>query len=293
MDARIYRFNNLEPVFYPYLEELLNRVPSDIKERVLNDTGLEILGKSEYLFAAGWHKSFLKPVTNIIFLQPALTETSQSTVVHAIAHEIAHYVVGAGETGLREKEAEELVVEWGLGEESKLVSYNRPILEKIGHKVGCKWAEHQKEWKIDILEGYYEEWINGERAGTRYDEVWDEIDPGSVMVEMQELINKEFSDLKQEIEYDGSFDKGIVAGAMDYVYKERIKKTEFQAGLKDTEHNDLIDLLERISNDLDRLYSLPSFTMEHFLLASKLGIPSLSEGIDTLLERVKSDAEKG
>jgi hypothetical protein len=292
MDSRIYRFKNLDSAFYPYLEEVLNRVPVDIKERVLNDLGLEMIGSSALLFASGWFVPLSTEKKSIIYLQHLLDVRPHNDIIQTIAHEIAHYIIRRGDTGLYEKEAEELIVKWGFTKESESVKYNRPILERKGYRVGYEWAKLQEEWKLENLEEYYEEWVKEEWVGNRRDELWYEIDPGSVIDVMRESVEKDLSGLGQEIRYDNSFERGIVWGVMDYIGKERIKRRELQTGLIDKEQSELIDLLEKISNDIDRLYSLESFLKDYSLLASKLGIPSLSDAIDTLLERVRSDAKK-
>ena len=140
MDSRISRFKNLDDRYYSHLEKALNRLPKDIREIVLEDKSIEIIGNESFLIADGSYRRFDNSVSAIIYLNTLFLKRSEDDIIHTIAHEIAHHFTGEGKSGLWEKEAEELLVQWGFLESPEKIKYYKAISESWGFKVGYDWA---------------------------------------------------------------------------------------------------------------------------------------------------------
>jgi hypothetical protein len=68
MDSIIQRFQWCDNRFYPYLEKVLNRVPDQVRQDILDIKKFEIISDDDFLSAHGLHYHFDNPVTNLIYL---------------------------------------------------------------------------------------------------------------------------------------------------------------------------------------------------------------------------------
>jgi hypothetical protein len=218
MEKRILRFKYCDSKFYPYLEKVLNRLPDEIKEDILNNKNLQVLGKKNFLLAFGIYLKFDEPITNIVYLNTSILQSPEHVIIHTIAHELAHYATGKGKTGLWEKEAEEMVLKWGFDMESEKSDYHRPILESWGYDVGYKWASKQKEQDlIDDFGPFFEDWDNDRLSVKQFEILHYKLDPISIMDEMEQAEGDR--DIRGESEEkkimdDGFGDKGVIWGVM-------------------------------------------------------------------------------
>ena len=302
MKKRILRFNRCDEKFYPYIEMVLDRIPEEAKESLLNDESLAILSCDEFCSAYGLYYDFEKPIRNMVYLNTLLLRAPTKAILHTIAHEFAHYVVGGGVSMLFEKEAEKLLVEWGFGEEVADQKYHLPIIESKGHEIGYEWAKKQKD--EDLLfkfEEYYEEWDNGQLSGERFEHFMYDVDPGSIESRMLELKDK-VDILKDEglltvlMADDGRFHKSIAWGVMAAV-KEIVQRRRNNSYRYREEENkaQMIELLERIDSDIIKLFDLEAYAEcsiltddENITYDDK--ISSLSMVFSELLKKLRSEA---
>ncbi len=159
MDKRITRFKLCDYRFYPYLEKVLERLPGEVKEDVLNNKTLEILSDEDILEAYVSQNEFDNPIKTLLYLNAKILKEPDHRIIHTIAHEIANYVLRDGETVFYEKEAEDLLINWGFEEEVHAVRYDQAMAKSEGYKLGYEWAKKQdKEYLLQHFGLYFDEW---------------------------------------------------------------------------------------------------------------------------------------
>lgn len=212
------RFKFCDSKFYPYLEEVLKRMPNDICFReVIEDNNLEIVSIGKKV--AGQYFIFPNEIKHLIFLnENILHGLPEFHKIHTIAHEIAHKIAGVAETKLNEKEAEELLLRWGFHEEVEKVDYYRPIVESAGSKIGYNWAKKQDD--LSNFDEYFNAWNNGTLSDEIFAELLYDLDIHSIVAEETTFERSEIPDeLNSGKSYPGDthFDKGIIYGVMKYI----------------------------------------------------------------------------
>jgi hypothetical protein len=274
------------------LEKVLNRLPEEIKEKVLSDNSLQIIVAGDFNRATGLYLQFEDGCNSVIYLNSSVLNQleSESNIIHAFAHEIAHYIAGRGRTGLPEKEAEDLLVKWSFSKEVGEAYYSRPLAETTGYDAGYKWAQEQDEQELmerfgEYLAEYEEDRLSSERE----EELFYVIDPMSILSEMgtvgelSETIEEESSE-KGHLDIE-SLEKGVVWGIMKYLSRTKIERAS-RFSQKERCRVEVADSLERIANEFERLFSLSGFS-EYLDESAQLGIIDLSKGIHDLLDKAK------
>jgi hypothetical protein len=144
LGKKLSRFCFCDRELYPYIKKVLLRLPEEVcYGEVLDDLDLEIISFGEY--ARGAFYPLPNTAKKLVILNESILGLPEFEIIHTIAHEIAHKVIGKGKTGLLEKEAEKLLIAWGFKKESEAVYYNAPILESMGYEMGYEWAKKQKD----------------------------------------------------------------------------------------------------------------------------------------------------
>jgi hypothetical protein len=221
------RFNRCDERFYPYIEKVLIRLPEEICfESVLDDLNFEIVSFGEWF---GGFCQLPTPIKNLIVLNEDILRQPEFQVIHTIAHEVAHKIIGKGESGLYEKEAEELLVKWGFQEEVEKADYARTWLEGGGYKIGYEWAAKQPD--LSRFEDFYDEWEQGKLDEGRWEELYYEADTDSIAYEMGQMDEgvdiKTADDLSKipvppkTVIDDGSYGKGVIYGIMGFLKKKK------------------------------------------------------------------------
>lgn len=293
MDSRITRFKNLDVRFYPYLEKALNRLPSDIREIILDNRSIEIIGDKSFLKANGSYRKLDNQISAIIYLNALYLKSSEDDIVHTIAHEIAHHFAGKGKSGLWEKEAEELLVKWGFLDGPEKIEYYRAISESWGFNAGYDWANKQAEDDLlDDFEKYFDEWNEGRISGERLEQLHYLVDPLSLLDQASQVEKRtKDADNKNSGFIDsGTLDRGVIWGIMCRV-KELIEMKTKSSDL-DNGRAELIDTLRTIDNNLTKLYDLPGFTPDLWEESHRLGIPQLAEGVEQLLRKALDSVQQ-
>ena len=117
MDKRINRFKLCDLRFFPYLKRIIERLPEDVREDVLNDKSFQILTDDDALNACVLRYRFSDPVKTLVYLNTKILKEPEHQLLHTIASEIAHYVLSKRKTGLGSKDIDDLLLQWGFEKE--------------------------------------------------------------------------------------------------------------------------------------------------------------------------------
>ena len=161
MDKRMNRFKICDFRFYPYLAKVFERLPEEIREKVLNDTGFQILADEDMLNACVLRYDFGTPVKALVYLSSKILTEPGHQLIYTIAHEIAKYVLSKDGTKFQfdEKDIEDLLVRWGFETEIEAARYDKVITESEGFKTGYEWAKRQsKDYLMQHFGLYFDEW---------------------------------------------------------------------------------------------------------------------------------------
>ena len=184
MDKRMNRFKLCDLRFYPFLSRVIDRLPGEIREIVLNDRSFQILTDDEILEALVLRYEFGAPIRTLVYLNTKVLKEPDHQIIHTIASEIAHYIFKkqAAHTLILERKLDSLLIEWGFGKEVKAVRYDQVVSQSDGYKIGYDWAKKQN---LDYLRQHF---------GLYFDQ-WNDKGLGS-------LSSKEFTMLNRKCEID-------------------------------------------------------------------------------------------
>ena len=159
MNQRIQRFKLCDLRFHPYLRRVIERLPEDVREIVLNDMSFQILTDDEIFEALVLRYEFGAPVRHLVYLNTKILREHDHQIIHTIAFEIAHYIQKKQGTQVWERKLGNLLIEWGFGKEVEAVRYDQVMSESDGYKIGYDWAKNQN---LDYLRQhfglYFDQW---------------------------------------------------------------------------------------------------------------------------------------
>jgi len=270
--------------FHPYVDKVLQRLSASIVEdSVLDYSGLRIISfDAKDCFGRCVD---LEPHAHcLVLLNKVLLGEPEYQIIHTIAHEIAHKVAMSREEpgALREKEAEDLLVEWGFQKESEAARCHRPILQGVGFDIGYKWAMNND---LAPFEEFYDEWNEARLRTRRCHELHYAANTSSILHDagcFDEDDSSEAHTAPQEgsLVDDGSLDVGIVAGIM---YARREKKTKIRAvHIADVDF-EFVEQLRRTFIEIGKLFGASIYS-RYFQKLPNLGIAY--EEIDHVLGEV-------
>lgn len=166
IEERVERFQCC-PEFHPYLIEVFRRLPEEVlHEEILADPRMEIASIAPE--SHGRCFSLPSPVEYFIVLNETMLTQPKTEIIHTIVHELAHKASNGKGTGLREKDAEDLLRAWGFAEESQAVRYLPALIQIDGYRMGFEWASRQEE--LSEFEEFYEEWEYKGFSQDRFDQ---------------------------------------------------------------------------------------------------------------------------
>ena len=232
MDDRIARFSYCDSRFYPYLENILSRIPPDVKERLLGDKDLEIIAHDDFHTMCMVSHEFDHPARKMIYLNTEILKEPEHRVNCAIAHAIAYYAVGEKEIGQREEEAEDLLKKWGFEDDLQSALYCKAVVESAGYRVGYEWAKKQdKDYLMQHFGLYFNEWKEkglGRMTRERFNQLYDQADIPSIMTSIPRRGRQRAAAGPGDRDASGLFtsDESIIAGIMD--------------AMNDMEHQDVV-----------------------------------------------------
>lgn len=160
MQERIKRFKLCDLRFHPYLAEVIERLPDQVRDEVLDDTGFQILTDDEALKACVLRYRFSEPVKTLVYLNTNLLGQPRHQLVYTIAAEIAHYVSGKRQAAQDPDSINALLREWGFGKEAAAARSTVLLCESRGYKLGYDWAKKQdRSYLMQHFGIYYDAWI--------------------------------------------------------------------------------------------------------------------------------------
>ncbi|MGD2028401.1 MAG: hypothetical protein PVG86_00580 [Desulfobacterales bacterium] len=124
---------------------------------------------------------------------------------------------------MKEEQIEKLLEKWGAKKQLNHQKQPLLVLVSLGFKIGQQWANHQK--KDDLLfrfEKFYRDWANDQLTHQRYNMLYQELDPVSIIAEMSDTFNRAIVDpqvAEAMLENFYLFEKGIVWGLMSAIKK--------------------------------------------------------------------------
>jgi hypothetical protein len=159
MSARIQRFKLCDLRFHPYLKRVIERLPEEVREIVLNDMSFQILTDDDIFEALVLRYEFGAPVRHLVYLNTKILREPDHQIIHTIAFEIAHYILKKQGAQVWERKLGNLLIEWGFGKEVEAVRYDEVISKSEGYKIGYDWAKKQD---LDYLRQhfglYFDQW---------------------------------------------------------------------------------------------------------------------------------------
>lgn len=217
-----FSFIDVEEI-WPYLENVVNRMPDKIQKTLLENKKIEILTTNERSI---WIV-FRNPIESLIYLNwervSNESEKRDLKIKFGIAHEIAHHFAGRGKTGLMEMEAENLMRKWGFEKEIEAADYSAPKFERKGYNIGYVGAKNEfshsgAHW-LSVLEDSMYYWENEDLTIDQKNNLIQFIN----FTAISEECNKEIEDDNIKDENLDSYMNGIFCGIMHRVkeLKER------------------------------------------------------------------------
>jgi len=159
MSERIQRFKLCDLRFHPYLKRVIERLPEEVREIILNDMSFQILTDDDIFEACVLRYEFGAPVRNLVYLNTKILREPDHQIIHTIASEIAHYILKKQDTHEWARKLDNLLIEWGFGKEVEAVRYDQVISKSEGYKIGYDWAKKQN---LDYLRQhfglYFDQW---------------------------------------------------------------------------------------------------------------------------------------
>jgi hypothetical protein len=118
---------------------------------------------------------------------------------------------------------EKLLEAWGSKKDPKYLEYPIPVLVSLGFKIGHQWASRQS-WGdlLSRFEEFYTDWVNDQLTKDKYNLLYEELDPASIIAEMPDTINQALENPKVAeamLEHYHLFENGIVWGLMSVIRK--------------------------------------------------------------------------
>ena len=159
MSARIQRFKLCDLRFHPYLKRVIERLPEEVREIVLNDMSFQILTDDDIFEACVLRYEFGAPVRNLVYLNTKILRESDHQIIYTIAFEIAHYNLKKQGAHEWERKVDDLLIKWGFGKEVEAVRYGQTISESKGYKMGYDWAKKQNhDYLMQHFGLYFDQW---------------------------------------------------------------------------------------------------------------------------------------
>jgi len=172
MSERIQRFKLCDLRFHPYLRGVIERLPEEVREIVLNDMSFQILTDDDIFEACVLRYEFGAPVRNLVYLNTKILREPDHQIIHTIASEIAHYILKKQDTHEWERKLDNLLIEWGFRKEVEAVRYDQVVSKSEGYKIGYDWAKKQN---LDYLRQhfglYFDQWNDDGMGSLSSDEL--------------------------------------------------------------------------------------------------------------------------
>jgi hypothetical protein len=222
MDKRIMRFTHCDQRFYQYVETVLERLPVEVKEGILDNAQFQIIAGEDLHDMCALRYEFETPITHLVYLNTKGLMEPEHRLIYTIAHEIALYIAGEHDTENIEKKAEELLTTWGFEKEIEAVRYASAIAESEGYKTGYAWAKKQNKDYLMLHFGlYFDEW-NEKGLGRMSREQFEGLKAHAGTAAILEDVGHA---KEGRAPAPFSLDEAIIAGIMTAVKEIRVRET--------------------------------------------------------------------
>jgi len=159
MDERINRFKLCDLNFYPYLASVIERLPEEVRDEVLEDTSFQILTDDDALNSCVLRYRFSEPVKTLVYLNTNLLKEAKHRLIYTIASEIAHYTLSKRQAALDAGAIEALLRQWGFENEVAAARSDQLLCESRGYRIGYDWAKKQdRNYLMQHFGIYYDAW---------------------------------------------------------------------------------------------------------------------------------------
>ena len=159
MDERLRRFQFCESWLYPHLDRVFSRLPEGLREEILTDEGFQILSNAALPDICGHCFHFDRPLTFLVYLNPAMILQPDHRLECGIAMELAHYVAAKEQWDGDPRRIQELLIQWGFEEEVDAVCFCSAVAGSKAFRDGYNWARNQDEAYLMLHFGiHYDEW---------------------------------------------------------------------------------------------------------------------------------------
>jgi hypothetical protein len=219
MDERIKRFKLCDLRFHPYLAGVIERLPEQVRNEVLDDTGFQILTDDDAPKACVLRYRFSEPVKTLVYLNTNLLRESRHQLIYTLASEIAHYVLGKRQAALDSGSTSALLREWGFEKEVAATRSNLLLCESRGYKLGYDWAKKQdRNYLMQHFGIYYDAWnleAHDIPPGKTSESVGHGVEPGPILDRIIRLKQGEAADSSRDKFYETpSLKQEMLAGIM-------------------------------------------------------------------------------
>jgi hypothetical protein len=219
MDDRISRFTLCDTRLHPYLDKVLDRVPKEVKEQVLNDIGLQIIAQDDFHSMCVVTHEFENPPKRLVYMNIDILKEPEYRIECAVAHALARYAVGEKEIGLQEEEAEEALINWGFERELESMRYCKAVFDSESFKVGYEWAKKQDyDYLMQHFGLYFDEWNDkglGRMTRERFHEIYDQSEIPLILAGMPGAQRQKVPGSKEPASGKLTSDESVVSGIME------------------------------------------------------------------------------
>ena len=222
------RFKHCNPRFYPYIEKVFERLPEEVKGKLLNDKGFQILASDDLLALCVVRYEFDDPVKKLVYFNTKMLMEPEHRLICTIAHEVARYVVGKGEAETVEKSAEDLLIKWGFEGELEAFRYDTAIAESEGYKIGYQWAKKQnRDYVLRHFGLYFNEWnekglrrMSKEQFEMIQTQAATSIIDGVTKIPRKDHVESEKAATKGTLPRDEAMIAGIMAAVKEIIFQD-------------------------------------------------------------------------
>ena len=166
MDERVKRFKLCDLNFYPYLSSVIERLPEEVRDEVLDDTSFQILTDEDALKSCVLRYRFSEPVKTLVYLNTNLLREAKHRLIYTIASEIAHYTLSKRQAALDSGAIEAVLRQWGFENEVSAARSDQLLCESRGYRIGYDWAKKQDPNYLMQHFGIYYDAGNREKSGS-------------------------------------------------------------------------------------------------------------------------------
>lgn len=143
MDVLKHRFPYLDERLLPYLQKVLERIPSEIRQDILSNDTFQLVGVDDLRTACMVHMSFDPPAQTIIAVNTILLREPAYRIVLALAARLAGYICLKEKKEDACREAEVLLKQWGFTSELESARKYSAMSGSEGYQMGYRWAIRQ------------------------------------------------------------------------------------------------------------------------------------------------------